>query len=104
MQNTPLSGDVGSHLLLRGVRIFISTRMPPANPTSRQGIVDDNFFSWSLGAHYAELDRLQHILDPTCECLNLEGTDDESSYHDQYQWNQATPELFSVSTPISGGA
>ena len=74
--------------------------MATANPTDTSGIVDDVFLSWPLSAQRAELDRLQHILDRTRECLNL---DDDSSFEDRDQWDQATPEPFSASTPIISG-
>ena len=74
--------------------------MATANPTDTSGIVDDDFLSWPLSAQRAELDRLQHILDRTRECLNL---DDDSSFEDRDQWDQATPEPFSASTPIISG-
>ena len=64
------------------------------------GIVGDGFLSWPVSAQRAELDKLQHILDRTRECLNLDGTDDEFSFEDQDQWDQATPEPFSASTSI----
>ena len=74
--------------------------MATANPTDTSGIVGDDFLSWPVSAQHAELDRLQHILDRTRECLNLDGTDDDSSYEDQDRWDQATPEPFFASTPI----
>ena len=56
--------------------------MATANPTDTSGIVGDDFLSWPVSAQRAELDRLQHILDRTRECLNLDGTDDDSSFED----------------------
>ena len=77
--------------------------MATANPTDTSGIVGDDFLSWPVSAQRAELDRLQHILDRTRECLNLDGTDDDSSFEDRAGWDQATPEPFSASTPIISG-
>ena len=50
------SGNVGLHLLSSGA-----------------------CFSSASGQH---LGRLQHTLDHTPECLNLDGTDDDSSFED----------------------
>ena len=74
--------------------------MATANPTDTSGIVGDDFLSWPVSAQGAELDRLQHILDRTRECLNLDGTNGDSSYEDQDRWDQAKPEPFFASTPI----
>ena len=78
-----------------------------ANPMYTPGIDDDEFLLGLCAIIMLNLTDLikfwiTHV-SLTCECLNLNETDDDFSFGDWNPGHQAMPKLFSTSTPIFSG-